>query len=162
MLTNPRLEAVGKAYYEFRAGLMERNGEGLTKTYNRFHDRYENDPDIVRLRQLHGEMDRAVLGEYGWDDIAVRSEFLSDVEADEEPTSKRFWRYRWPDEIRDQVLGRLIELNSKRAREEHQRGEASTAKPGPRAQTPRTTIPGNEKSSHNSLASPSLFDGDGQ
>ena len=141
---------------------MERSGEGLTKTYNRFYDRYENDPDIARLRQLHGEMDRAVLGEYGWDDIAVRCEFLSDFEAAEEPTSKRFWRYCWPDEIRDEVLGRLIELNSERAREELQREEASTAEPGPRAQTPPTTIPGNETSSHNSLASPPLFDGDGQ
>ena len=42
------LEAVGKEYYEFRAQLMIRNNEGLTKTYNRFHDPDERDPDIVR------------------------------------------------------------------------------------------------------------------
>ena len=36
--TDATLEAAGKAYYEFRAALMVRNNEGLTKTYNRFHD----------------------------------------------------------------------------------------------------------------------------
>ena len=48
---------------------MVRNGEGMTKTYNRFHDPYENDPDIAELRALHTAMDRAVLDAYGWDDI---------------------------------------------------------------------------------------------
>ena len=123
---NPRLEVAAKEYYEFRAGLMQSNGEGLTKTYNRFHDRYENDPDIARLRQLHDEMDRAVLCEYGWDDIPLRCEFLSDLGSEEESTSKRFWRYRWPDDICDEVLGRLIELNAKRAREEREREESAS------------------------------------
>jgi hypothetical protein len=36
--TDPALEAAGRAYYDFRAALMVRNDEGLTKTYNRFHD----------------------------------------------------------------------------------------------------------------------------
>ena len=39
-----RLEAVGKEYYEFRAELMVGNNEGLTKTYNRFHDPNERRP----------------------------------------------------------------------------------------------------------------------
>src|SRR5262249_20663517 len=43
--TNPSLEAAGKVYYEFRADLMIRNNEGLTKTYNRFHDPDERSPD---------------------------------------------------------------------------------------------------------------------
>lgn len=33
---------------------------------------------------------------------------------------KKPWRYRWPDEIRDEVLARLLELNRKRALEEGQ------------------------------------------
>ena len=63
---HPALEAVGKAYYEFRAALMVRNEEGLTKTYNRFHDPDERDPEILKLRELHDAMDRAVLDAYGW------------------------------------------------------------------------------------------------
>ena len=46
--TDPRLEAAGKAYYEFRAALMVANNEGLTKTYNRFHDPDERSTDILR------------------------------------------------------------------------------------------------------------------
>ena len=67
--TNERLEAVGKEYYEFRAQLMIANNEGLTKTYNRFHDPYERSPEIQKLRELHDAMDRAVLDAYGWTDL---------------------------------------------------------------------------------------------
>ena len=58
---NPNLQAAGKEYYEFRAALMVRNNEGLTKTYNRFHDPAELAPDIQRLRELHHAMDVAAL-----------------------------------------------------------------------------------------------------
>ena len=59
--THPALETAGREYYEFRAALMVRNNEGLTKIYNRFQDREERDPKIVTLRELHTAMDRAVL-----------------------------------------------------------------------------------------------------
>ena len=64
---------------------MVRNDEGLTKTYNRFHDPdQERDPRSWRLRELHAAMDRAVLDAYGWDDISTDCEFLLDYEIDEE------------------------------------------------------------------------------
>jgi hypothetical protein len=90
--TNPlsTLEAIGKQYYEFRAELMVRNNEGLTQTYNRFHDPNEFDPDILRLRQLHDEMDRAVLAAYGWDDIQPQCEFLLDYEDEDEVDSDQW------------------------------------------------------------------------
>ena len=118
--TNACLEEAGRAYCELRASLMARRYEGMTKTYNRFHDRYENDPDVVRLRELHEDMDRAVLAEYGWDDIPTRCEFLSDHASDDGFSAKRHWRwrYRWPDDVCDQILGRLIDLNSQQAKEE--------------------------------------------
>lgn len=117
---DPALEAAGKAYYEFRAALMVRNNEGLTKTYNRFHDPDERDPEIVKLRELHAAMDRAVLDAYRWRDIKADCEFLLDYEIDEEEwgNKKKPYRYRWPDEVRDEVLARLLELNAERAREE--------------------------------------------
>ncbi len=40
------LENAGRAYYEFRAALMVKNNEGLTKTYNRLHDPNETSADI--------------------------------------------------------------------------------------------------------------------
>ena len=114
--TDPALEAAGKAYYDFRASLMVRNDEGLTKTYNRFHDPDEGDPDIAKLRELHAAMDRVVLDAYGWNDISTHCDYFLDYEIDEEEWTKRKkpYRYRWPDEIRDDVLGRLLELNAQR------------------------------------------------
>ena len=43
--------------------------EGLTKTYNRFHDPDETTADIQKLRELHVEMDNAVAAAYGWTDL---------------------------------------------------------------------------------------------
>jgi len=109
-------EVVGKEYYEFRAALLVRNNEGLTKTYNRFHDPNDCSPDIQRLRELHAAMDRAVLDAYGWTDLKPTHAFLLDYEEDEdeeEPTGrprKKPWRYRWPDEYCDEVLAKLLEL----------------------------------------------------
>ncbi|WP_068818369.1 type IIL restriction-modification enzyme MmeI [Phormidesmis priestleyi] len=118
--TNPTLEAAGKTYYEFRADLMVRHNQGLTTTYNRFHDPDETNPDILKLRQLHAECDRAVLDAYGWQDIPTDCEFRLDYEDDEEGSSKRKkpWRYRWSETIHDRVLARLLELNRDRAEEE--------------------------------------------
>lgn len=114
------LSIAGSTYHANRAILMRANHEGLTSTYNRFHDPDERDPKIVRLRELHATVDRAVLGAYGWSDIPTDCEFLLDYEIDEEEwgTKKKPYRYRWPDEVRDEVLARLLELNTERAKEE--------------------------------------------
>lgn len=113
--THPALEAVGAAYYEFRADLMGRNDEGLTKTYNRFHDPHERDPDVERLRELHANMDQAVLSAYGWTDLDTECEFLAEHEANEDHgNAPRRYRYRWPDAVRNEVLARLVELNAAR------------------------------------------------
>lgn len=111
------LEEIGRSYYEIRSKLMVDNNEGLTETYNRFHDPDETDAGIVRLRGLHAAMDRDVLDAYGWTDIPTTCKFILDYEddEDEEPGKasrrKKPWRYRWPDEVRDEVLGRLLVLN---------------------------------------------------
>jgi hypothetical protein len=65
---------------------MVETNRGLTKTYNRFHDREKREPDIVRLRELHAAMDAAVLTAYGWADLLPRCtcEFLLDYEDEEE------------------------------------------------------------------------------
>ena len=123
--THPTLEEVGEAYYNFRATLMVKNDEGMTTTYNRFHDPDERNAGIARLRDLHAAMDHAVLKAYGWTDIRTECEFLLDYEIDEETwgRKKKPWRYRWPDDIRDEVLARLLALNAKRAEEERMAGK---------------------------------------
>jgi hypothetical protein len=133
-VTAPSLERAGEPYYDFRALLMVQNNEGLTKTYNRFHDPLASDPEILRLRVLHADMDRAVLDAYGWNDIKTDCEFLLDYEIDEDEwgDKRKPYRYRWPDDVRDEVLARLLELNAERAKEEARSGAAAEKGRGPR------------------------------
>jgi len=63
------MAAIGERYHQFRAELMARNNEGLTITYNRFHDPFETSSGLLELRRLHGEMDQSVLAAYGWSDV---------------------------------------------------------------------------------------------
>jgi hypothetical protein len=137
--TLPPLEAAGKAYYEFRAGLMVQHHEGLTKIYNRFHDPDESDTGILKARELHAAMDRAVLDAYGWSDIPTDCSFLLDYAIDEEEwgDKKKPWRYRWTDQVRDEVLARLLALNAERAKEEARSGSATSKKGGKKAAAKR-------------------------
>ena len=95
MHTVPRVPALSAQLqtfhhvFDFRAALMVRNGEGLTRTYNRFHDPDETDPDVTELRTLHTVMDRAVLAAYDWSDIAPDYEFLLDYAIDEEEWGRK-------------------------------------------------------------------------
>jgi hypothetical protein len=117
----PALERVGSEYYGFRAELMKRTEQGLTKTYNDFHDPDEMGVDIVKLRDLHGTMDRAVLEAYGWVDIEPTATFRPEFEDDEDDEGRRkkkAWRYAWSDETRDEVLARLLELNASRPKKD--------------------------------------------
>jgi hypothetical protein len=122
------LEACGQAYHDHRAALMVARYEGMTKTYNRFHDVNEASTDIARLRYLHAEMDRAVLSAYGWDDLAERAEprFLNELNEDDHTYQSRFF---WPSEFRDEVLARLLKLNLKRHAEEIRSGLADGGNP---------------------------------
>ena len=124
------LEYLGEEYYKCRAALMVRNNEGLTATYNRLHDPVEVSADIFGLRELHQAMDRAVLDAYGWTNLQPKLEFLLEYEGedDAENDGKKAWRYRWPDEFRDEVLARLLALNAQRAEEERLAGAAADGK----------------------------------
>ena len=122
--THEALETAGKKYYEHRVRLMVANGEGMTRTYNRFHDAYDSDSRIAQLRELHTAMGRAALDAYGWTDIPTECEFLLDYEIDEAAwgRKKKPYRYRWPDSVRDEVLARLLALNAERAAAEARGG----------------------------------------
>ena len=69
------LDSIGERYQQFRAELMVSNNEGLTSTYNRFHDPSEISDGILELRRLHNEMDQAVLAAYGWSDVPTACGF---------------------------------------------------------------------------------------
>ena len=87
--------------------------------------------ELVQVRSRRS-MDRAVLDAYGWTDIPTDCEFLFDYEIDDEEqasTPKKPYRYRWPDEVRDEMLARLLELNAQRAAAEERAGAAATPRP---------------------------------
>jgi hypothetical protein len=112
-----KLERLGGAYHDFRAAFMIKNNEGLTKTYNRFHNPEERSPDILQLRALHAQMDRAVLDAYGWTDILPVYDFREQLD---EST-----RLTWAEDTRDEVLARLLELNRVMAAKEAEEAKAA-------------------------------------
>ena len=90
------LDAIGERYHQFRAELMVANNEGLTSTYNRFHDPAEINPDHLELRRLHGEMDQAVLAAYDWSDVPTACGFgLDYLDAEEDA--------QLPDELQERI-----------------------------------------------------------
>jgi hypothetical protein len=108
------IATAGQVYHDHRAALMAARNDGMTQTYNRFHDRHKTAADIARLRELHAEMDRAVLRAYHWDDLAGGAEprFLDETNEDDHTYQGRLF---WPAEFRDEVLARLLALNAERA-----------------------------------------------
>ncbi len=124
---DPALEAVGQTYHDHRAAMMVAANEGMTKTYNYFHKVEERGEPIRRLRELHDDMDRAVLRAYGWRDLAdeLRPEFLTEETEDDHTYQGRYF---WPAEARDRVLARLLALNAERHAEEVADGLAPAAR----------------------------------
>ena len=127
------LDRAGREYHEFRAVLMIEHDQGLTKTYNRFHDPRETSPAIEHLRQQHAALDRAVFQAYGWHDLvgAVDCEFRPDPTGPGGPgeeshgsgrechgAGKGRWRLSWPEDVRAEVLARLLERNETDYRKE--------------------------------------------
>jgi hypothetical protein len=65
----PRLRAAGARLDTCRRNLMVSRSIGLTGTYNLVHDLDCLDADIVELRHIHEEIDKATVEAYGWDDL---------------------------------------------------------------------------------------------
>ncbi|MCB0451166.1 MAG: hypothetical protein KDC97_13710, partial [Confluentibacter sp.] len=142
------LRTIGENYQKNRKYLMASLKLGLTKTYNLFHSNgiqsnqldlkdkqvvalqkhLEKTPNtisfeeavqgIIKLRELHKQMDEAVLEAYGWQDIALRHDFY---EVDYLPENDRV-RYTIHPEARKEVLKRLLLLNHERYEEEIKQG----------------------------------------
>ena len=114
----PELEAIGEKLYETRAKYMVDTDQGLTKTYNAIKDPSCTDPRILELRELHEQMDRAVLDAYGWSDVAVPP-YCPLSDADRGAVQA----------FEDEVIDRLYVLNAERAREEELLGKGEKKKP---------------------------------
>ena len=98
---------------------------------------------------------------HGWTDLQPICEFLLDYEDDEDDDEagggrrrKKPWRYRWPDDFRDEVLARLLELNRQRAEEERLSGAAAEAGRG----KPKKKSTAGRKASKKNPDQPELFE----
>jgi len=130
------LATIGERYHEHRKATMHLLWLGLTKIYNLFHD-----PDLspervakvsgkpadiagqgyaalLKLRELHAEMDAAVRDAYGWTDLNLGHDFH---DLDYLPENDRT-RYTISPAARKEVLQRLLKLNHERHAEEQAAG----------------------------------------
>ncbi|MEU3659854.1 DNA methyltransferase [Streptomyces sp. NPDC032940] len=81
-----RLRVAGTRLNAYRRDLMLARNIGLTATYNLVHDPDCQDEDIVELRRIHEEIDKATVEAYGWHDLVDESGLT--LSAD--PTHKGF------------------------------------------------------------------------
>jgi hypothetical protein len=120
---------IGERYHDLRQQIMLSRQEGLTKTYNRFHDQDEKSEDIARLRVLHVTMDQAVAASYGWSDVDLGHGFHE---------TKQGGRYTISESARRTVLDRLLALNHERhAEEEAEKAAQAVSAPVKRARRKR-------------------------
>ncbi|MCX6876630.1 MAG: hypothetical protein NTW21_22905 [Verrucomicrobia bacterium] len=152
------VEEISRNYLQLRGQLMIARQEGLTKTYNRFHDRGEQSADIARLRALHEELDQAVALAYGWP-IIVNGQVVNPPTSSFslQPSSfppldlghgfhatKQGERYTLSEPARRTVLDRLLGLNHQRYAEELKAGlhEKKSKKSAGKRATPKRSHPG--------------------
>ncbi|MDH4185909.1 MAG: hypothetical protein OEV08_02825, partial [Nitrospira sp.] len=108
-LEGDALGLIGEKYHQYRGELMREYQEGLTDTYNRFHNPEMSDAKIGNLRELHVEMDEAVSAAYGWGDINLEHDYYA--------TDKGI-RFTISEAARTEILQRLLKLNHEKYKEE--------------------------------------------
>jgi len=97
--------------------MVERN-QGLTTTYNQLKDPACDDPEILALRRLHEDLDRAVLAAYRWSDIPVPP-----FETPTTPAARTA-----QESFEDEIIDRLFALNADRAELERLQGAGKAAR----------------------------------
>jgi len=107
------LETIGEIYHKYRQQLMLTRQEGLTDTYNRFHNPDETADDIQKLRDLHIEVDSAVAGAYGWTELDLDHGFYN---------TRQGRRFTFSEHTQRELLAHLMKLNHERYAEEVAQG----------------------------------------
>ncbi len=104
-----RLAEIGRTLDTERREIMLRRQLGLTKLYNRVNDpdvADSADADIARMREVHVELDHAVMEAYGWGDVPLEHGFH---------TYRQMRRWTVSPTARVEILDRLLEENHRRA-----------------------------------------------
>ena len=85
---------------------MLRRKLGFTKLYNLVNDPDYTDDDITRMREIHVELDRAVMDAYGWGDVELDHGFH---------TYRQMRRWTVSPAARVEILDLLLDENLRRA-----------------------------------------------
>lgn len=114
-----RMREVGEILDGERREIMRRRQLGLTSLYNMINDAtLISDTDVNRVRDIHVEIDDAVLESYGWADIPLEHGFHS---------YRQMERFSVSSSARAEILDRLLEENHLRAALEIEGGSQSTS-----------------------------------
>jgi type I restriction-modification system DNA methylase subunit len=103
------LAQIGRTLNTERQGIMLRRDLGLTKLYNLVNDpdiASSGDADVARMREIHVELDRAVVDAYGWSDVELDHAFH---------TYRQMRRWTVCPTARVEILDRLLAENLRRA-----------------------------------------------
>ncbi|MGW2216773.1 Eco57I restriction-modification methylase domain-containing protein [Nonomuraea sp. NPDC001684] len=109
---NERLTEISRILDIERREIMLRRQLGLTKLYNLVNDPEvldASEPDVARMREIHVELDQAVMDAYGWGDLPLNHGFH---------TYRQMTRWTVSPEARVEILDRLLEENLRRAGEQ--------------------------------------------
>lgn len=104
-----RLDAIGRTFDAQRREVMRRRNLGLTRLYNLVNDpdiTDDADKDVSQMRQLHVELDEAVMDAYCWSDVPLEHGFH---------TYRQTTRWTIGPAARVEILDRLLEENHRRA-----------------------------------------------
>ncbi|MBZ6205779.1 MULTISPECIES: BREX-1 system adenine-specific DNA-methyltransferase PglX [Streptomyces] len=103
------LSAIGRTLNAERREIMLRRDLGLTKLYNLVNapDITDSaDADVARMREIHVELDQAVVDAYGWSDVPLEHGFH---------TYRQMQRWTVSPTARVEILDLLLEENHRRA-----------------------------------------------
>jgi hypothetical protein len=112
---NNTLEDVGRLYENLRSDVMSKLNLGLTPLGNRLNSS-DNSSEIDNLRKLHADMDKSVLEAYGWGDIDLKYRLIGDHINDDGSVGDPRWEFT--EEVRDEILRRLLALHAERLKAE--------------------------------------------
>jgi hypothetical protein len=107
--TNQLLTDIGRRLDTERRDIMLRRALGLTQVYSLINDpdiSDASDQDVARMREIHVELDQAVMDAYGWGDVSLDHGFH---------TYRQMQRWTVSPEARVEILDRLLAENLRRA-----------------------------------------------
>lgn len=95
-----RLFALGETLDALRAEIQTATGLGISRIYDRFHDPADVSSLVLRLRDVHREINAAVVAAYGWGGLSLDYDFR--------PTHRGV-RWGLSGEMENGIMGRLME-----------------------------------------------------